>query len=167
MASKSDKAGAGGKGNVVVSAILGVGALAVLAAVLHYESHDLGKAAGMTAPAKLAAAQKLKADQEAELTGAPEWDDKDKGIVTIPITRAMQLEIAEISADASAATPPAPPPPPSAEAGADSDAGAPTTDAEAKDGKAKGGKDGKAQDGKAKDGKGEGGAAPGTAPKTP
>lgn len=91
---------------VVMLALLVVSTAAALTALVRTESTAHGNEVG--AYANLGAVKRLKAEQHAKLEASPGWADKDKGLVSLPIDRAMGLVTAEISKNPNLATPEAP-----------------------------------------------------------
>jgi hypothetical protein len=91
---------------VVIGALLVVSTAAALTAMVRTESSAYGNEVG--AYANLGTVKRLKADQHAKLEASPGWSDKDKGLVSLPIDRAMGLVTAEISKNPNLATPEAP-----------------------------------------------------------
>jgi hypothetical protein len=91
---------------VVMLALLVVSTAASLTAMVRTESTEHGNEVG--AYANLGAVKRLKAEQHAKLEASPGWADKDKGLVSLPIDRAMGLVTAEISKNPNLATPEAP-----------------------------------------------------------
>ena len=91
---------------VVVGALLVVSTAAALTALVRTESAAYGTEVG--AYANLGTVKRLKAEQAAKLEANPGWSDKDKGLVSLPIDRAMGLITAELSKNPSLATPEAP-----------------------------------------------------------
>jgi hypothetical protein len=91
---------------VVVGALLVVSTAAALTALVRTESAVHGDEVG--AYANLGTVKRLKAEQAAKLEANPGWSDKDKGLVSLPIDRAMGLITAELSKNPSLATPEAP-----------------------------------------------------------
>jgi len=91
---------------VVVGALLVVSTAAALTAMVRTESAVYGTEVG--AYANLGAVKRLKAEQTTKLEASPGWSDKAKGLVSLPIDRAMGLVTAEISKNPSLATPEAP-----------------------------------------------------------
>lgn len=91
----------------VVGALLVVSTAASLTALVRTESADYGTQVG--AYANLGAVRRLKEEQRAKLEASPSWADKTKGLVSLPIDRAMGLVAGEIAKNPSLATPePAP-----------------------------------------------------------
>jgi hypothetical protein len=91
---------------VVVGALLVVSTAAALTALVRTESAAHGDEIG--AYADLGTVKRLKAEQAAKLESSPGWSDKDKGLVSLPIDRAMGLVTAELSKNPNLATPEAP-----------------------------------------------------------
>jgi hypothetical protein len=91
---------------VVIGALLVVSTAASLTALVRTESSAHGNEVG--AYANLGTVKRLKAEQHAKLEASPNWSDKDKGLVSLPIDRAMGLVTAEISRNPNLATPEAP-----------------------------------------------------------
>jgi hypothetical protein len=90
----------------VVGALLVVSTAAALTALVRTESANYGNEVG--AYANLGAVKRLKADQHAKLEAPPAWSDKPKGLVSVPIDRAMGLVTGDIAKNPSLATPEAP-----------------------------------------------------------
>ncbi len=117
MSTETDKVNTGALATIIVAGAMFVAGVASgVTALVRHETTLVGDEVG--ANADLGTVQKLKADQKAELAAPPAWDDKDKGIATIPIKHAMQLVVGEIEKNPEAATPAAPPAAPTADAGA-------------------------------------------------
>src|ERR1041385_556528 len=91
----------------VVGALLVVSTAAALTALVRTESSAYGNEIG--AYANLGTVRRLKAEQLAKLESAPAWSDKAKGLVALPIDRAMGLVASEISKNPYVATPEPPP----------------------------------------------------------
>jgi hypothetical protein len=91
---------------VVVGALLVVSTAAALTAMVRTESALHGTEVG--AYANLGTVKRLKADQAAKLEASPAWANKEKGLVSLPIDRAMGLVTSEISKNPNLATPEAP-----------------------------------------------------------
>lgn len=107
MATESDKINTAALGTLVI-----VGALATLAialgvdALVRFEVHQLQEErAGMASQAYHAVA----AEQHGKLTGAPSWVDKSKGVVSVPIDKAINGVLSDLARDPSSATEPGPP----------------------------------------------------------
>jgi hypothetical protein len=113
----------------VVGALLVVSTAAALTALVRTESRDYGMQVG--AYANLGTVKRLKAEQIAKLEATPAWSDKSKGLVSMPIERAMGLVVGEISKNPNMATP-EPPAAASAQPGTEPAPATPETD---KDGK--------------------------------
>lgn len=90
----------------VVGALLVVSTAAALTALVRTESAAYGTEVG--AYANLGTVKRLKAEQTAKLEATPAWADKSKGLVSLPIDRAMELVSGEISKNPNVATPEAP-----------------------------------------------------------
>jgi hypothetical protein len=112
----------------VVGALLVIAIAAALTALVRSETARHGTEAGTFA--NLGAVERLRAEQQGKLHGAPAWSDRATGHVSVPIDRAMQLVASEIQKNPYLATPL--PPKPKAEpdagvapAGAGADGGAP------------------------------------------
>jgi len=121
MATESDKINTAALGTLVT-----VGALATLAialgvdAMVRYETSQLREErAGMASQNY----RGLVADQKGKLSANPAWADKAKGLVSIPIDKAMSGVLGDLARDPSSATEPGPPDAGAAVA-ADADAGA-------------------------------------------
>jgi len=126
MATESDKINTAALGTLVT-----VGALATLAialgvdALVRFEVHQLQEErAGMASQAYHAIA----AEQHGKLTGGPAWVDKGKGVVSVPIDKAINGVLSDLARDPSSATEPGPP---DAGAAAPADPGDAGTDAAA------------------------------------
>jgi hypothetical protein len=91
---------------VVVGALLVVSTAAALTALVRVESNRHAYEVG--AYANIGAVQRLKAEQRAKLEQGPAWADKSKGLVALPIDRAMQLVVEQVSKNPNLATPEAP-----------------------------------------------------------
>ena len=91
---------------VVIGALLVVSTAAALTALVRTESAVYGTEVG--AYANLGTVKRLKADQTAKLEASPGWSDKAKGLVSLPIDRAMGLVTADLSKNPNLATPEAP-----------------------------------------------------------
>jgi len=90
----------------VVGALLVVSTAAALTALVRTESTQYGTEVG--AYANLGTVKRLKAEQLAKLEATPAWSDKAKGLVSLPIERAMGLVTGEIAKNPNVATPEAP-----------------------------------------------------------
>ncbi len=122
MATESDNVNTGALATiVVVGALAMIGITTALTALVRTQEGD--KYDQMNSIANLKAYQMLVASQRKELEEPPSWDDKDQGIVRVPIERAEQLVVGEIQKNPSAASPVPP------DAGADAAAEAGTTEA--------------------------------------
>ena len=91
---------------VVVGALLVVSTAAALTALVRTESSAHGTEVG--AYANLGTVKRLKANQVAKLEASPAWSDKEKGLVSVPIDRAMGLVAGELAKNPAMATPEAP-----------------------------------------------------------
>jgi hypothetical protein len=91
---------------VVIGALLVISTAAALTAMVRTESSMYGTEVG--AYANLGAVKRLKAEQTAKLEASPGWSDKAKGLVSLPIDRAMGVVTAELSKNPALATPEAP-----------------------------------------------------------
>lgn len=107
MATETDKINTAALGTLVI-----VGALATLAialgvdALVRFEVHKLQEErAGMASQAFHA----ISAEQQGKLTGSPSWIDKSKGIVSVPIDKAISGVLSDLARDPSSATEPGPP----------------------------------------------------------
>lgn len=87
----------------IVGAILVVSTAASLTALVRTESSEWGTEIG--AYANLGTVKRLKAEQLAKLEANPSWSDKSKGLVTLPIDRAMGLVTGELAKNPNLATP--------------------------------------------------------------
>lgn len=103
----------------IVGALLVVATAASLTALVRTESAEYGNEVG--AYANLGTVRRLKAEQAAKLETGPAWANKEKGLVSLPIDRAMGLVTGEISKNPYLATPE--PPPSAAAPAADGSAG--------------------------------------------
>jgi hypothetical protein len=93
----------------IVGALLVIAIAAALTALVRSESSRYGEEVGTFS--NLGTVARLKAEQRAKLEAAPSWADKDKGLVALPIDRAMELVTADIKRDPNLATPTPPAPP--------------------------------------------------------
>jgi hypothetical protein len=95
---------------VVVGALLVLAIAIALTALVRSESIRFGESVGTFA--NLGTVKRLKEEQRAKLSASPAWVDKGKGVVAMPIDRAMELVAGEIRTNPTLATlaPPAPPP---------------------------------------------------------
>jgi hypothetical protein len=107
MATESDKINTAALGTLVV-----VGALATLSialgvdALVRFEVTQLQEErAGMASQAFHAIA----AEQNGKLAGNPTWVDKTKGVVSVPIDKAIGGVLSDLARDPSSATEPGPP----------------------------------------------------------
>ncbi len=93
----------------IVGALLVIAIAASLTALVRSESTRYGQEVG--AYANLGAVRRLKAEQSTTLEAPPSWVDRSKGLVSIPIDRAMELVTTEIQKNPYSASvaPPAPP----------------------------------------------------------
>src|SRR6185436_4049133 len=80
---------------VVVGALLVVSTAAALTALVRTQSSEYGQEVG--AYANLGAVKRLKAEQAAKLEGSPAYTDKTKGLVSLPIDRAIGLVTSELT----------------------------------------------------------------------
>lgn len=87
----------------VVGALLVVAIAAALTALVRSESSTYGNEVG--AFANLGAVRRLKDEQRTKLESPPTWSDREKGLVSVPIDRAMGLVTADIRKDPFLATP--------------------------------------------------------------
>lgn len=112
----------------VVGALLVVAIAAALTALVRSESSSYGNEVG--AYANLGTVKRLKEEQRGKLEASPSWSDQSKGLVSVPIDRAMGLVTADIQKNPYLATPS--PPKPKEEpdaAAAAADGGAPAAPA--------------------------------------
>lgn len=91
---------------VVVGALLVVSTAASLTALVRTEQSSYGTEVGTYA--NLGTVKRLKADQLAKLEASPTWADKSKGLVSLPIDRAMNLVTGDLAKNPNLATPEAP-----------------------------------------------------------
>jgi hypothetical protein len=109
MATEADKVNTG-----ALATILTVGALAMLGisasvtALVRYESAASTVAKGGTA--NLRGIQDLRKLQRQELAQPVRWTERSKGLVGMPVDRAMQLVVEDLKRDPNTATPPPPDP---------------------------------------------------------
>jgi hypothetical protein len=107
MATESDKINTAALGTLVA-----VGALATLAislgvyALVRFEVSQLE---AQRADVASEAFHTLSAEQEAKLTGNPKWVSKKKGVVTVPIDRAIRSVLSDLARDPASATEPGQP----------------------------------------------------------
>lgn len=87
----------------VVGALLVVAIAAALTALVRSESMAHGNEIG--AFANLGAVKRLKEEQHGKLEAAPGWSDRSKGLVSLPIDRAMGLVTADLQKNPYLATP--------------------------------------------------------------
>lgn len=104
MATQADKQNIG-----VITTIVVVGTFAMIAvsmavtAMVRAEVRELGEEVGSNAD--LETVKELKGEQRAGLQQAAHWSDKGKGLVAIPLDRAMQLVTRDIQKNPHSATP--------------------------------------------------------------
>lgn len=87
----------------VVGALLVVAIAAALTALVRSESTTYGNQVG--AFANLGTVKRLKDEQREKLESPPAWSDRERGLVSVPIDRAMGLVTADIRKDPYLATP--------------------------------------------------------------
>jgi hypothetical protein len=107
MATESDKINTAALGTLVT-----VGALATLAialgvdALVRFETSQMEEQrAGMA----LKAYEQIAAEQQGKLSGNPSWVDKGKGIVSVPIDKAITGVLSDLARDPASATEPGQP----------------------------------------------------------
>lgn len=104
MATEADKQNIG-----VITTIVAVGTFAMIAvsmavtAMVRAEVRELGEE--RSSNADLETVKELKGEQRAGLEQAAHWADKGKGLVAIPLDRAMQLVTRDIQRNPHSATP--------------------------------------------------------------
>jgi hypothetical protein len=120
MATESDKVNSGALMTmVVVGTFSMIGVCLGVNALVRNEVDAM--AAERAAPAERPA-RDLQAEQLGKLNAPPAWADKGKGLIALPVERAMEVVVADLARDPNTATPPQPV---DADAGADA---APTAD---------------------------------------
>ncbi len=90
----------------VVGALLVVSTAAAVTALVRSESNAYGNEVG--AYSNLGSVKRLKQEQRAKLEAAPGWSDRSKGLVSMPIDRAMTTVVTDIQKNPFFATPTAP-----------------------------------------------------------
>src|SRR5258708_33529897 len=90
----------------VVGALLVWSTAAAITALVRSESNAYGNEVG--AYSNLGSVRRLKDEQRAKLEAPPGWSDRGKGLVSMPIDRAMTAVATEIQKNPYLATPTAP-----------------------------------------------------------
>jgi hypothetical protein len=122
MATESDKVNSGALLTIVVVGTFSmVGVCLGVNALVRHEVD--GMSAERAQPAERPV-RDLTAEQLGKLNAPPAWSDKAKGLVSLPVERAMEVVVADLARDPNTATPPPP-----ADAGADAAAAADVADA--------------------------------------
>jgi hypothetical protein len=107
MATESDKINTAALGTLVT-----VGALATLAVALGVDAlvrHETTMMEEQRAGMALKAYEQIAAEQQGKLTGSPTWVDKSKGIVSVPIDKAVSGVLSDLARDPASATEPGQP----------------------------------------------------------
>lgn len=124
MATESDKVNSGALMTMVV-----VGTFSMVGVCLGVNALVRNEVNAMSAERAVPAerpVRDLQAEQLGKLNAPAAWADKSKGLVALPVERAMEVVVADLARDPNTATPPAPA---DADAGADAAANADMTDA--------------------------------------
>ena len=112
MATESDNVNTALLGTIAaVTALVTVSVVLGVTALVRSEQSAAVLAKGTTA--NLRPQRDLRAKQLAVLRATPSWKDRQAGIVTLPLDRAMGRVVEDLVQDPSSATPPAPEPEPS------------------------------------------------------
>jgi hypothetical protein len=103
MSTESDKINTGALATITaVGTFAMVAVAAVVTALVRY---DVGAAEGAKYADGNQSYRELVAEQSTKLASSPHWLDKQKGVVALPIDRAMQLVAKELARDPNRATP--------------------------------------------------------------
>lgn len=124
MATESDKVNSGALLTMVV-----VGTFSMVGVCLGVNALVRNEVNAMTAERAVPAerpVRDLQAEQLGKLNAPAAWADKGKGLIALPVERAMEVVVADLARDPNTATPPQPV---DADAGADAAASADVTDA--------------------------------------
>jgi hypothetical protein len=122
MATESDKVNSGALLTIVVVGTFSmVGVCLGVNALVRHEVN--GMSAERAQPAERPV-RDLTAEQLGKLNAPPAWSDKAKGLVSLPVERAMEVVVADLARDPNTATPPPP-----VDAGAEEAAAADVADA--------------------------------------
>jgi len=109
MATEADKVNTGALATILaVGALSMLGISAAVTALVRYEAEATTVAKGGTA--NLRGIQDLRKVQSKELVEPVRWTERSKGLVGMPLERAMQLVVDDLKRDPNTATPPPPDP---------------------------------------------------------
>jgi hypothetical protein len=109
MATEADKVNTGALATILsVGALSMLGISAAVTALVRYEAETTTNAKG--GMANLRGIQDLRRSQTGELEQQVRWTDRSKGLIGMPLERAMQLVVDDLKRDPNTATPPPPDP---------------------------------------------------------
>jgi hypothetical protein len=107
MSNEPDEVNSGALATIVV--VLAFSVLAIALVVTSLVRDEVGRLRGQTSGEKVHPLQvvvrELKMSQVAELSAAPKWVDREKGVVSVPIDRASELVLEAIRANPYALSP--------------------------------------------------------------
>lgn len=108
MATEADKVNDGALATLIAVGVFSmIGISAFVTALVRYEMSSEAERKDVGAARQ---AREIAAAQRAKLSAPPAWVDRGKGLVSVPIDRAKELVVGDLTRDPNSATPPPPRP---------------------------------------------------------